>query len=95
MVYVIVQLQVKDSANVQTVRSLLAEHGRLSRQEEGCVRFEAYQSQNDPTVFFLCEHWTSQAALDQHRLAKGFTEIYAPQILPLVDRAPHPLALVE
>jgi len=94
MVYVNVWLKVKEAANVDRVRKLLAQQARLSRAEPGCVRFEVYQSQNDATRFLLCEHWESSAALDVHRTAHAYTTVYAPQVLPLVDREPHPSNLV-
>ena len=95
MVNVCVQLTVKHDGDVDKVRSLLAEHGRLSRQEPGCERFEAYHSQSDPGVFILCERWESPQALDVHRTARGYTEIYQPQVLPLCDRVAHVGTLVE
>lgn len=95
MITLIVCLTVKDAANVPLVRGLLAEQGRLSRQEPGCVRFEVYHSNNDERVFTLCEHWNSQHDLDVHRTAVAYTTIYQPKVLPLVDRQPHPSTLVE
>lgn len=95
MIRVNILLQVKEAGDVEKVQGLLAEQGRLSRQEPGCVRFEVYHSQNDPTVFILNEWWESQPALDEHRKATAYTTIYAPQVLPLVNRTPHPSMLVE
>jgi quinol monooxygenase YgiN len=94
MLCVLVMLKVKDAANVETVRDLLSTQGRLSREEPGCLRFEVYHSQNDPTRFVLCEHWDSQGALDVHRTAQAYTTVYQPRVLPLVDREPHPSTLV-
>lgn len=95
MIYLNVLLTVKDPANVQRVKELLTEQCRLSRQEPGCARFEVYHSQADETRFVLCEHWESQAALDAHRKARAYTTVYAPHVIPLVDRQPHPSTLVE
>ena len=94
MIYLNVALTVKSPASVETVRGLLMEQARLSRQEPGCVRFEVYQSQNDSARFFLNEHWESQAAVDAHRKAHAYTTIYQPQVLPLVERDGHPSNLV-
>lgn len=85
-----VWLTVKNPDDVPRVRDLLAEAGLLSRDEPGNLRFEVYQSQADPARFLLCEHWQSKDAWEAHREAKAFREIYAPQVLPLVDRQPHP-----
>ena len=95
MLYLNIWLTVKDPADVEKVRDLLAEQGRLSRQEPGCIRFEVYQSSNDPTRFLLTERWESQAALDVHRTAQAYTTVYQPQVLPLVNREPHPSTLVS
>ena len=95
MVHLNVLLLVRDPANVPSVRDLLREAGRMSRSEAGCLRFEVYHSQADPRRFVLCEHWETQAALAAHRQGRAFTEIYSPQVLPLVEREPHPSKLVE
>ena len=95
MIYLNIVLAVKDEGDVATIRGHLAEQGRLSRAEPGCVRFEVYQSKNDPKTFVLNEWWESQAALDAHRLAKAYTTVYQPHVLPKVDRVPHPCELVE
>lgn len=90
MFYLNVILTVKDAANVETVAGLLAEAGRNSRQEPGCQRFEVYHSTADPTKFILNEHWESQAAIDEHRKAFAYTQIYQPKVMPLVTREGHP-----
>jgi quinol monooxygenase YgiN len=43
----------------------------------------------------LVEHWASQEALDQHRLAEAYTTIYKPLVMPLIDREGHPATLLE
>lgn len=95
MVCLNIILTVKDAADVTRVGHLLAEQGRLSRAEPGCLRFEVYHSQADTRVFMLNERWESQAALDRHREGQAYTTIYQPRVLPLVDRVPHPSDLVE
>jgi len=95
MFYLNVWLTVKEAADVELIRKLLAEQQRLSRAEPGCARFEVYQSNTDTRRFLLHEHWESQAALDGHRKGKAYTEIYQPQILPRVEREPHPATLIE
>ena len=94
MIYVNVTLTVRDEADVGNVRDLLVTQAERSRAEPGCARFEVYQSQADAKVFMLIERWETQAHLDAHRQASAFKEIYEPQVLPLVDRVPHPSDLV-
>lgn len=95
MVCVSVVLHVKKEDEIATVRDLLAEHGRLSRDEPGCLRFEILHSQSDAKVFLLNERWESERALDAHRNASAFHEIYEPQVLPRVEREAHIGTLVE
>jgi quinol monooxygenase YgiN len=95
MVHLNVWLTVKNKDDIDRIRGLLAEAAGLSRQEPGCLRFEAYQSQNDAAKFLLNEWWESQAALDRHRTAKAYTTIYQPQVMPLVERDGHPSVLVS
>ncbi len=94
MLYLNVVLTVKDRADVETVRGLLVEAGRSSRQEPGCKRFEVYHSTADETKFLLNEHWESQEAVDGHRKAFAYTQIYQPKVLPLVTREGHPSNLL-
>lgn len=95
MIYINVVLTVKDPGDIAEIQSLLAEQGRLSRAEPGCMRFEVYHSQTDPKVFLLNEHWADQTAIDAHRKATAYTTIYQPKVLPKVERVPHPADLVQ
>jgi quinol monooxygenase YgiN len=95
MIYTNIILTVTDAADVDEIQELLREQGRLSRAEPGCLRFEVYHSQADPQTFILVERWESQQALDVHRTARAYTEIYVPQVLPKATRVPHVSQLVE
>jgi quinol monooxygenase YgiN len=95
MYYLNVVLTVKDASRVESIRGLLAQQGRLSRDEPGCLRFEVYQSQNDSRRFVLVESWESKAAWEVHRQGQAVTEIYLPQVIPHVERDSHPCELIE
>jgi quinol monooxygenase YgiN len=95
MIYANIWLTVKDAEDVPEIRELLREQGRLSRAEPGCLRFEVYHSTVDETRFLLVERWESSAALDVHRKATAYTEIYQPKVLPKVERQGHVSTLVE
>ncbi|HSG68799.1 MAG TPA: antibiotic biosynthesis monooxygenase [Planctomycetaceae bacterium] len=95
MIHLTVILTAKNEADVPKIAELLQEQSRLTKQEPGCVRFEVYHSQEDPKLFILNERWESQSALDIHRKARACSEIYFPQVVPLVDRVPHPCDLIQ
>lgn len=92
--YLNVWLTVQQPDDIAEIRALLAECARLSRAEPGCLRFEVYQSQVDPSRFLLVEHWQSKQAWETHRTADAFTRIYQPEVLPRVHREPHPSELL-
>ena len=89
MYYLNVWLNVKDAANVPTVRNLLTQCCQLSRVEPGCARFEVYHSQTQPTRFLLVEQWHNKSDWEAHRTREAVSTIYVPQVLPLVEREPH------
>lgn len=90
MLYLHVWLTARSADQIDSIRGNLAKLTEGSRREPGCLRFESYQSESDPSKFLLCEQWESQEALDQHRLAESYLTIYKPLVLPHVDREPHP-----
>jgi len=89
MYYLNVWLTVKNPSDVATVRDLLTQCATLSREEPGCVRFEAYHSETDERRFLLCEQWESKGAWETHRQARAVQEIYLPKVLPLAEREAH------
>ena len=95
MFYINVWLTVNDPNNVSHVRELLSRCQAGSRAEDGCVRFEVYHSEADTRRFLLVEHWRSKADWEEHRTRKTVTEIYVPQVLPLVTREAHISSLIE
>ncbi|WP_437203230.1 putative quinol monooxygenase [Planctomicrobium sp. SH664] len=88
-------LTVKQEQDIPQVKELLREQARLSREEPGCLLFEVCHSQTDPRLFILIERWESKEAIDVHRTAKAYTTVYAPHVLPLVDRTAHPSEVLE
>jgi quinol monooxygenase YgiN len=90
-----VHLTVKNVDDIPKVRDLLAECGRRSRREPGCVSYEVCHSQTDPKFFMLIERWADEAAWQAHRAGESVQTIYLPQVIPLVDRVPHISTIVE
>ncbi|MEZ6057696.1 MAG: antibiotic biosynthesis monooxygenase family protein [Planctomycetaceae bacterium] len=89
-----VVLTVQDPDNIAKVASLLTECGRRSREEPGCISYEACHSRTEPTLFILCERWESEAAWMLHKEGRVVQEIYLPQVIPLVSRTAHPSDLL-
>jgi quinol monooxygenase YgiN len=95
MICLTVLLTAKEAGDVPHIRELLTEAMRKSRTEPGCLRFDVYHSSAEPRRFTLVEHWASPEALDAHRLAEAYTQVYKPHVMPLVDREGHPGTLLD
>lgn len=88
-------LTVTTEENVTKVGELLRQAGRLSREEPGCLIYEVCHSRDNPKVFMLIERWETKEAWEAHRTAQAYTEIYQPQVIPLVTREPHYSDILE
>lgn len=94
MVHLTVLLTVKSEADIAFVRKTMTELGQLAKKDAGCIRFEVYHSQADRRAFFLNEIWEDATSLDLHRQTKAFTETYMKEVVPKLERAPHPCDLL-
>ena len=48
-----------------------------TRQEEGNISYECFESVETPNLFAMVEEWQSQEALDAHMRAEHFTQVAA------------------
>ncbi|WP_129669258.1 putative quinol monooxygenase [Phytoactinopolyspora endophytica] len=56
------------------VRAVIHTMTALTRQESGCLQFQAQESTSEPGTFLLYEQYTSAAAVDEHRATPHFVE---------------------
>lgn len=56
-------------------------------QEAGCLRFDYFESVEEPGRLVFVEEWADQAALDAHFAATNFSEFMA-AFLPCLDGEP-------
>ncbi len=66
MFHLIVIISAKAPADVDPIAGALARMRPLCLAEPGCVRWEAYHSQEDPGRFVLVEHWESRELWEAH-----------------------------
>jgi quinol monooxygenase YgiN len=48
-----------------------------TRAEEGCIVYDLFQNDSDPTDFTFYEEWTSGAALDAHASSSHIAATFA------------------
>lgn len=59
---------------IRAALSTLVEH---TRQEEGCLAYDLYESAAAPNTFVTIERWKDQAALDQHMTSPHLAAAFA------------------
>jgi autoinducer 2-degrading protein len=63
---------------VEAFRERLSRHAQTSvEREEGCHLFDVHQETREPTLFFLHEVYTDQAALETHRESEHYRSFRA------------------
>ncbi len=59
------------------VRDALTTLVAATRQEEGCVSYDLYESASAPGTFVTVERWVDQAAMDAHMSAEHVAAAFA------------------
>ena len=52
-----------------------AETGKLSRQEEGCAKYDYFFPAEDDTKLFLWEQWENEEAIERHSKMPHFLNL--------------------
>lgn len=64
-----------DEDKIEEYLKLCKELVEETRKEEGCIKYEMYQDEKDPTILTIIEEWESKEALDKHMISEHFTRI--------------------
>jgi autoinducer 2-degrading protein len=72
-----VQLQIKPEFREQFVAAVTEDGLHSTRDEPGCLRFDAIQDVTDSTKFYLYEVYRDAAALEAHRQTPHFKKYAA------------------
>jgi quinol monooxygenase YgiN len=57
----------------------------LSRQEPGCLFYQAHRSPDDPRVFFLYEQYADEAGYEAHMATPYFEEHIKGEAIPRLE----------
>lgn len=75
------------SDTIEELKSLLAGLVAPTRAEDGCIRYELHQDNEDPLRVTFIEEWSDDAALDAH-LASAHVQAALAQAPDLLDADP-------
>lgn len=60
---------------IDEIIKLCKELVQETRKEEGCIKYEMYQDENEPTILTMVEEWESRESLDNHMKSEHFQRI--------------------
>lgn len=71
----VVARKLVNEGKVEEVIGLYYKLVEASRKEEGCIKYELYQDEEDPRVLAVMEEWECKEALDKHMKTEHFTKL--------------------
>ena len=74
MAYVVAATYRCKEGEEDRILQILETMAPLSRQEPGCVFYQAHRSPQDPRVFFLYEQYADEAGYEAHKATPHFQE---------------------
>lgn len=72
---------------IEDLKTLLLSLIEPTRQEPGCIQYELYQNQTDPTDFTFIEEWENAELLDAH-LASSHIQNAIPKLTGIAAGPP-------
>jgi quinol monooxygenase YgiN len=69
----------------ETIARILETLTPLSRQEPGCLFYQAHRSPDDPCLFFLYEQYTDEAAYEAHMATPHFERYVKHEAIPNLE----------
>ena len=76
--------QAKPGEEVE-IQKLLEAMGPLSRQEPGCVCYQAHHSTEDPRVFFMYEQYVDEDGYKAHMETEHFANHIRGGVIPRLE----------
>jgi quinol monooxygenase YgiN len=85
MAYVVAATYRVKPGEEENVRRVLETVAPLSRQEPGCLFYQAHRSAENPSVFFLYEQYADEAAYQAHMAAPHFERYIKGEAIPRLE----------
>lgn len=74
MIKVVAKSNVKQD-KIEEFSRLAKESAEITVNEEGCIKYEMYQDENDETILTMIEEWESRDSLNKHMNSEHFKRI--------------------
>lgn len=86
MAYVVAATYTVKPGEQERVREILETMAPLSREEPGCLFYQAHRSPENPSIFFLYEQYENEEAYWAHQETTHFKEHIVGGAIPLLER---------
>jgi quinol monooxygenase YgiN len=67
------------------LHEILQKMGPLSRQEAGCLYYQAHRSPDDPRAFFLYEQYVDESGYEAHQATRHFERYIKGEAIPRLE----------
>lgn len=71
----------------ENILELAKELVKKTVKEEGCIKYEMYQDEKNPTTLIMVEEWETIEALNKHLASEHFKKII-PQMSEFMEQNP-------
>jgi quinol monooxygenase YgiN len=85
MAYVVAATYRCKEGEEDTIREILETMGPPSRQEPGCLFYQAHRSPDDPRVFFLYEQYVDESGYEAHQATPHFEQHIKGEAIPRLE----------
>jgi quinol monooxygenase YgiN len=85
MAYVVAAIWTAKEGQEETILDVIKKMTPLSRQEPGCVYYQAQRSPENPRVFFLYEQYINEAGYEAHMATPHFERYVKGDAIPNLE----------
>ena len=85
MAYVVAAIWTAKEGQEETILEVIKKMTPLSRQEPGCLYYQAQRSLDNPRIFFLYEQYVDTAGYEAHMATPHFEQYVKGEAIPNLE----------
>lgn len=85
MAFVVAALWRAKKGQEETIARVIEKMTPLSKQEPGCLFYQAHRSKDDPQLFFLYEQYVNEAGYEAHMATPHFEQYVRGEAIPNLE----------
>jgi quinol monooxygenase YgiN len=85
MAYVVAALWTANEGEEERIARVIEEMAPPSRQEDGCLFYQAHRSPDDPRLFYLYEQYVDEAGYQAHQDSDHFQRLVVGEAIPHLE----------